>query len=127
MSQIRKKVGAKRHDPRYAKRFGQVLRSLRLRSRQTQGELAEILGMNYRIIGMWELGRFEPSLGNLCKLADLFGVSLDQLVGRNFLGKANGLDSDESLRPEPRPDRDPPGGDQSSDHGNGARGAETIS
>ena len=38
----------------------------------------------------WKHGRYKPNLGSLLKIADLFGVTLDELVGRGNENISNG-------------------------------------
>ncbi len=49
----------------------------------TPHELAKAIGVNHQNIYRWESGKAHPSLEMCIKLADYFGVSLDELVGRN--------------------------------------------
>lgn len=55
--------------------------------RKTQGfsqkSLAEKLGVSATNIYNYEIGRTEPSLEMLCKIADVLSVTLDFLVGRS--------------------------------------------
>lgn len=48
----------------------------------TQKQVAEKLGIKYQSYQAYEHGTTLPSLGNFVKLADLFDVSLDSLLGR---------------------------------------------
>lgn len=48
----------------------------------TQKQVAEKLGIKYQSYQAYERGMALPSLGNFVKLADLFDVSLDSLLGR---------------------------------------------
>lgn len=48
----------------------------------SQKELAAFMGVSIQTLFNWENGLFQPSIDNLIKLADYFGVSLDYLVGR---------------------------------------------
>lgn len=48
----------------------------------TQKQVAEKLGIKYQSYQAYERGTALPSLGNFVKLADLFDVSLDSLLGR---------------------------------------------
>ena len=50
-------------------------------------EAAEYLGLNLRTYQYYEEGRSEPSILRLVKLADFFMVSLDELVGRDWIGR----------------------------------------
>lgn len=60
------------------------LKELRKESGKTQLEIANYLSINQSNYGKYELGKIEPNLEILYKLADLYKVSLDYLVGRNF-------------------------------------------
>ncbi len=58
------------------------LRELRKQFGFTQSQLAEKIGVCYQAYQKYELGTALPPLPKLIKLADLFDVSLDFLVGR---------------------------------------------
>ncbi len=58
------------------------IKELRLVSGYTQKYVADKIGVKYQSYQAYELGLSLPSLKNLVKLADLFDVSLDYLVGR---------------------------------------------
>lgn len=47
-----------------------------------QSDLAEKLQTTQRKVSYWESGQFEPDLENLWKIADLFEISIDELIGR---------------------------------------------
>lgn len=64
--------------------FNQRLRQLRLEQGLVQRELASIAGIKIRSYQLYEQGKTEPSIDVLIKFADVFGVSLDELVGRDF-------------------------------------------
>ncbi len=51
----------------------------------TQKYVAEKLGITYQSYQAYERGIAVPSLKNFVKLADLFDVSLDFLIGRKDL------------------------------------------
>lgn len=46
----------------------------------TQKELAELLHLSNKTISSWETGRTYPDLDNLIQLADLFELTLDELI-----------------------------------------------
>ena len=50
----------------------------------TQEELARFLGGKKSLISNYENGYSCPDINNLIKLADIFKVSLDELIGRKF-------------------------------------------
>lgn len=58
-------------------RIGDLRRARGMR----QSELAEAVGVSASAIGMYEQGRREPDLHMLLKLARLFDVSVDYLIG----------------------------------------------
>ncbi|MGG1878830.1 helix-turn-helix transcriptional regulator [Paenibacillus cisolokensis] len=63
--------------------FGERLTSLRQKHKMNQEALAEKLKVSKSSIGMYERGQREPSHETLLKIADLFDVSLDYLMGRD--------------------------------------------
>ncbi len=62
--------------------FSNRLKMLRKQRKINQTRLAEMLGYGYTAIANYESGRNEPSLGDLCRIADFFDVSTDYLLGR---------------------------------------------
>ncbi len=60
------------------------LKELRKEHNWTQQKLAEKAGLSFNAITKIEQGAAEyPTLKTLLKLADAFGISLDELAGRN--------------------------------------------
>ena len=66
--------------------LSQNLRQLRINNKMTQKNLAEKLGVSFGSIAMWESGRRSPDSEMLIKIADLFDVSVDSLLGRHEFG-----------------------------------------
>lgn len=62
--------------------FPKIIKELRTGEELTQKQVAEKLGITYQSYQAYELGIAIPSLVNFIKLADLFNVSLDYLIGR---------------------------------------------
>lgn len=62
-------------------RFGEVLRSLRTDINMTQKELADQLSISPSTIGMYEQNRRVPDAEMLSKIALIFGVTVDYLLG----------------------------------------------
>lgn len=58
------------------------LRKWRESKHFSQKEVAISLGVAPPQISKWEAGVTEPSLENLIKLSDLYGITLDEIVGR---------------------------------------------
>ncbi len=61
--------------------FGQRLKKLRLEHGWTQEALAKQLGFVKSTVSQWESGDRIPSEDILRQLADVFGVSVDYLIG----------------------------------------------
>lgn len=62
-------------------RFGEKLRTLRKQHKLTLRELADKLGLStHGYIGDLESGRRQPSLELAVQIADLFGVTVEQLA-----------------------------------------------
>ena len=72
--------------PTKAETIAGELRAHRAKKDVTQREVAEAIGANQSTVGMWEQ-RAGVSLEDAWKLADYYGVSLDQLAGRTVAGK----------------------------------------
>ena len=60
--------------------FGENLAALRKMRQMTQDELAERVGVSRQAVGKWEAGETEPALGIAQKVAEVFGVSLDEMT-----------------------------------------------
>ena len=58
------------------------LRELRDAKKVTQKQVAESIGLSIRGYQNYEHDIKEPTLGNINKLADYFGVTTDYLLGR---------------------------------------------
>ena len=63
-------------------KFAEQLVGLRIETNISRGELAEKLGVSVRLISYWENGQRECDFDMLIKIADLFSVSIDYLLGK---------------------------------------------
>lgn len=63
--------------------FAERVTALRKQRGLTQARMGELLGMAERSYNRWERGGHLPSLEMLVKAADIFQVTLDELVGRS--------------------------------------------
>ena len=59
--------------------LGDRIRKLRRERDWTQRDLAEKVGVDYKNVSNYEVGRLVPSLKTLQRLADAFGVSIEEL------------------------------------------------
>jgi len=63
-------------------KFFEQLLALRIENSLSRAELAEKLNVSVRLISYWETGQRECGFDMLIKIADLFSVSIDYLLGR---------------------------------------------
>lgn len=59
-----------------------MLGELRIENNFTRAQLAEKLNVSIRLISYWENGQRECDFDMLIKIADIFSVSIDYLLGR---------------------------------------------
>lgn len=60
----------------------EILKNLRLQNGYTQKDVAKKLNVTSQCYQGYETGYRQPTPEMLCKLADVFGVSVDYLLGR---------------------------------------------
>lgn len=63
--------------------FGKRLREIRMERRLTQMQVADSIHVALRTYQCYEQGKREPSFATLIALADVLGVSTDDLLGRS--------------------------------------------
>lgn len=71
--------------------FAQKLKELRTRAGMSQEKLAEKVGVSRQAITKWETDKGAPDMDNLMAISDLFGVSVDELLGRESRRQAGGF------------------------------------
>lgn len=64
-------------------RLAQVLREQLNGSDMTQDELAGRLGVTQTAVSYWVNDHREPDLTTVCRIADIFEVSVDRMLGRD--------------------------------------------
>jgi len=70
----------KKQDVEIKRSLGEVLKSQRTRCQMTQEFVAESLGVTRQAVSKWENGTSDPSTTNLLKLAQLYGISPEELL-----------------------------------------------
>jgi len=60
--------------------LGEALKECRTRCNMTQEFVAESVGVSRQAVSKWENGASEPSASNLCALAKLYQVSVEDLL-----------------------------------------------
>ncbi len=71
--------------------FAQKLKELRTRAGMSQEKLGEKVGVSRQAITKWETDKGAPDMDNLMALSDLFGISVDELLGRETRRPADGF------------------------------------
>lgn len=65
--------------------LNEKIKSLRLAGNYSQVDIAEKLSVTKQTVSNWENNNIQPSVDMLVKIADLFGVSTDYLLGRESI------------------------------------------
>ena len=64
--------------------IGEALKYQREINGYTQSAVARETGLNQQMLSWWEAGKGLPNIEFCIRLADFYGVSLDELVGRDY-------------------------------------------
>ncbi len=64
--------------------FSKNLQFLRKEKRLTQSELANKINVDQTTIGRWEDGNREPTIGNVANIAEVFNVSIPDLLNKDL-------------------------------------------
>ena len=67
--------------------FNEKLRYLRTRKPLSQVDFAKELGFSQSSVAGWENGTREPNIKTLIEIAHYFEVSVDYLIGNNFMSE----------------------------------------
>ena len=62
--------------------FSDNLKILRWATKIGQKELADKLNISVKTVSHWETGYCEPSISQPITLSDFFGISIDELAGK---------------------------------------------
>lgn len=62
------------------KSLSEILKENRIRCKMTQEFVSETIGVSRQAVSKWENGSADPSTSNLIALADLYGVSAEELL-----------------------------------------------
>lgn len=66
------------------KNYGSTLKEIRLSQNKTLIEVEQATGISNANLSRWESGKVVPSIAFCEQLADYYGITLDELVGRNI-------------------------------------------
>lgn len=60
--------------------FSCNLKTLRKEKKLSQPELAKAINVSKGMISFWENGIYEPTASNIIKIAEFFGITIDELL-----------------------------------------------
>ena len=63
-------------------KIGEIIKELRTERGLSQATLAKEIGVSQKAVDYWERGINEPKASYILALAEFFGVSSDELLGR---------------------------------------------
>ena len=63
--------------------LGEILKEQREKLGLSQSMVAKKIGTSHQNVSRWESGKILPNIDFCIKLADLYNISLDELVGRD--------------------------------------------
>ncbi len=67
--------------------YGEALKYQREINGYSQSELARKTGLNQQMISYWEANKGLPNIDFCVQLADFYGISIDELIGRDVKEK----------------------------------------
>lgn len=62
-------------------KIGETIKELRKEKKMTQTQLAELLYVSQDTVSLWELNKSLPDVVNVVKMAKIFNVSADYILG----------------------------------------------
>jgi transcriptional regulator with XRE-family HTH domain len=75
------------------------IRYFRKKNHMTQTELANVIGVTQTSVSQWESGRNYPDIKTAKRLADIFGATLDQILGSDDMTEEDLRLAGEPFRP----------------------------
>ena len=70
-------------EEKFTLHYGEALKEQREKLGLSQSALANKINTSHQNVSRWESGKVLPSIDFCVKLADLYCISLDELVGRD--------------------------------------------
>lgn len=66
------------------KKYGEFLKTERLLRKLSQDKLAKEIGISQQAISLYENNTNEPTIGICERIADFYGITIDELIGRDY-------------------------------------------
>ena len=67
--------------------YGEALKYQRKINGHTQSSLAKATGLKQQMISWWEANKGLPNIDFCVQLADFYGITIDELIGRETIKK----------------------------------------
>ena len=77
--------------------LAEILKANRIRCKMTQEFVSEAIGVSRQAVSKWENGSADPSTSNLIALANLYGISAEEML-KNAAAKKSQSDSSDTTR-----------------------------
>lgn len=74
--------------------IGKALKQQRNATNLSQNKLAKKIGIKQQNISRWEANENTPNIFDLITLADFYGITIDELIGRDFEYHGNKINND---------------------------------
>lgn len=65
--------------------YGEALKYQREINGHTQSSLAKATGLKQQMISWWEANKGLPNIDFCVQLADFYGITIDELIGRDYI------------------------------------------
>ena len=75
--------------------FGNLVTKLRTELGFSQFQLGKLIGVSDKAVSKWENGNAKPRIATCCRLADILGVSLDELLSAAGYARRTQMESPE--------------------------------
>lgn len=66
------------------KKYGEYLKNERIARNLSQEKLAKEIGVTQQAISLYEKNINEPTIGICEKIAEFYGITVDELIGRDY-------------------------------------------
>lgn len=77
---IKSKEDVRKEKKAVCRSLGEALKAHRTEKQMMQEFVAETLGVSRQAVSKWENGTSDPSTSNLCALAKLYGIPVEELL-----------------------------------------------
>lgn len=81
------------------KEIGKYLQQKRKENEKTQKDIADELGVTYQAVSRWETGESIPDIETLCMIADMYKVSVDEILQRKQIIVKNEVEEEDMMWP----------------------------